>query len=145
VNLWLKRYSMRCEVSERATHSSSPHGPCEPSARVTGRARTYTMDLPKWDSTLPEAASERDQRSPHTFGLTPAPSSHGYDPYTTTQFSTLSYDATNRRSPYHTDFVTQRPPTIRPVPRHVQPSLVSVLRRSPTPDGPTACLMPMKH
>jgi hypothetical protein len=25
----------RCEVSERATHRSSPHGPCEPSARVT--------------------------------------------------------------------------------------------------------------
>ncbi|KAJ7820010.1 hypothetical protein B0H14DRAFT_3472646 [Mycena olivaceomarginata] len=72
--------------SERATHRSSPHGPCEPSARVTGRARTYTTDLPKRDSTLPEAASERDQRSPPPsalsplpFDLTPAPSSPGYD------------------------------------------------------------------
>jgi hypothetical protein len=55
----------RCEVSEHATHRSAPHGPCEPSARVTGQARTYTTDLPKWDSTLPEAASERDHRSPH--------------------------------------------------------------------------------
>jgi hypothetical protein len=85
---------MRCEVSERATHRSSPHGPCEPSTRVTGRARTYTTDLPKWDSTLPEAASERDHRSPHIrivsppFRLAPAPSSHGYDLYATT------YDAT---------------------------------------------------
>ncbi|KAJ7800676.1 hypothetical protein B0H14DRAFT_2615945 [Mycena olivaceomarginata] len=26
----------RCEVSERAMHCSSPHGPCEPSARMTG-------------------------------------------------------------------------------------------------------------
>jgi hypothetical protein len=25
-----------CEVSERAMHRSSPHGPCKPSARVTG-------------------------------------------------------------------------------------------------------------
>jgi hypothetical protein len=25
----------------------------------------YATDLPKWDSTLPEAASERDQHSPH--------------------------------------------------------------------------------
>jgi hypothetical protein len=55
----------RCEVSERAMHHLSPHGPCEPSTRLTGRARTYTTDLPKWDSTLPEAASERDHRSPH--------------------------------------------------------------------------------
>jgi hypothetical protein len=29
------------------------------------RAWTYTMDFPKRVSTLPEAASERDQRSPH--------------------------------------------------------------------------------
>ncbi|KAJ7789798.1 hypothetical protein B0H14DRAFT_3502526 [Mycena olivaceomarginata] len=36
---------LRCEVSERATHRSSPHGPCEPSARVTGRARTHATDL----------------------------------------------------------------------------------------------------
>jgi hypothetical protein len=62
----------RCEVSERATHRSSPHGPCEPSARVTGRARTYATDLPKWDSTLPEAASERDHRSPHIRIVSPA-------------------------------------------------------------------------
>ncbi|KAJ7326167.1 hypothetical protein DFH08DRAFT_710798, partial [Mycena albidolilacea] len=34
------------EVSEHATHRSSPHGPCGPSARVTGRAGTYTTDLP---------------------------------------------------------------------------------------------------
>jgi hypothetical protein len=32
---------------------------------MTERAWTYTTDLPKWDSTLPEAASERDQHSPH--------------------------------------------------------------------------------
>jgi hypothetical protein len=56
---------LRCEVSERATHRSSPHGPCEPSARVTGRAQTYATYLPKQDSTLPEAASEQDQHSPH--------------------------------------------------------------------------------
>jgi hypothetical protein len=55
----------RCEVSERATHHSLPHGPCEPSARATGRARMYATDLPKRDSTLLEAASERDQCSPH--------------------------------------------------------------------------------
>jgi hypothetical protein len=28
--------ALRCEVSECATHCSSPHGPCKPSARVTG-------------------------------------------------------------------------------------------------------------
>jgi hypothetical protein len=32
---WTSRV-LRCEVSERSTHCSSPHGPCEPSARVTG-------------------------------------------------------------------------------------------------------------
>jgi hypothetical protein len=75
-----------CEVSKRATHRLSPHGPCEPSTRLTGRARTYTTDLPKRDSTLPEAASERDQHSPHHlhrlpchFELAPAPSSPGYN------------------------------------------------------------------
>ncbi|KAJ7747883.1 hypothetical protein B0H14DRAFT_3513953 [Mycena olivaceomarginata] len=51
---------------------SSPHSPCEPSARVTGRARTYAMDLPKWDSTLLEAASERDHCSPHIRIVSPA-------------------------------------------------------------------------
>ena len=71
---WLQGHvcSPRCEVSERATHRSSPHGPCEPSARVTGRARTYATDLPKWDSMLPEAASERDHRSPHIHIVSPA-------------------------------------------------------------------------
>ncbi|KAJ7809288.1 hypothetical protein B0H14DRAFT_3481579 [Mycena olivaceomarginata] len=65
--LWVGLFWMwwRCEVSERAMHRSSPHGPFEPSTQVTGRARTYATDLPKRDSTLPEAASERDQRSPH--------------------------------------------------------------------------------
>ncbi|KAJ7301633.1 hypothetical protein DFH08DRAFT_978570 [Mycena albidolilacea] len=62
----------RCEVSEHATHRSSPHGPCEPSARVTGRARTYATDLPEWDFMLPEAASERDHRSPHIRIVSPA-------------------------------------------------------------------------
>jgi hypothetical protein len=64
--------SLRCEVSERATHRSSLPGPCEPSARVTGRAQTYATDLPKRDSTLPEAASKRDQRSPHIRIVSPA-------------------------------------------------------------------------
>jgi hypothetical protein len=86
---------VRCEVSEHATHCSSPHGPCKSSARITGRARTYATDLPKQDSMLPEAASERDQRSPHQLSppsaSSPSPvslairahSSTGYDPYPT--------------------------------------------------------------
>jgi hypothetical protein len=87
------RSCSHCEVSERATHRSSPHGPCEPSARVMGRARTrwiflngilcYRKQLPNETTALPTSAS-----SPLPFRLTSAPSSHGYDPYATT------YDAT---------------------------------------------------
>jgi hypothetical protein len=61
----------------------------------------YRKQLPSETNVLPTSAL-----SPPPFGLTPAPSSHGYDPYTTTHgFSTLSYDATNRRSSYHVDCV----------------------------------------
>jgi hypothetical protein len=80
----LALYLGHCEVSEHATHRSSPHGPCEPSARVTGRARTYATDVPKRDSTLLEAASELDQCSPPSassplpLDLAPPPSSPRY-------------------------------------------------------------------
>jgi hypothetical protein len=110
---------IRCEVSERATHRSSPHGPCKPTAQLTGQAQTYTMDLPKQDSMLPEAASERDQCSPHIHTVSPAIRARSctiatqmrpvpHDP----ELSTPSYDATlrictsnerDRCSPYHTD------------------------------------------
>jgi hypothetical protein len=141
----------RCEVSERAMHRSLPHGPCKPSARVTGRVRTYMTDLPKQDSTLPESASERDQRSPHIRIISPAirartctivtrigPVHH--DPRVLDLRRDLLHP-TNRRSHglrssllgVHQQY--DRSPRVRP-------SLVSVLRRSPTPDGPTTCLMP---
>ncbi|KAJ7683624.1 hypothetical protein B0H14DRAFT_3535079 [Mycena olivaceomarginata] len=75
-------YGRCCEVSERATHCSSPHGPCEPSARmmdvhegssitgfyVTGssfRARPTLSPLSK-NTILP-------------LELAPAPSSAGYN------------------------------------------------------------------
>jgi hypothetical protein len=151
-----------CEVSERATHCSSPHGPCKPSAQVTGRARTYTMDLPKWVSTLPEAASKRDQHSPHHPHHLPRHQSsflHYHHPDTThtprSKLSTPSYDATlcirisNKPGAPHTTwivFVTTRRPTTgydwsHPVVRG-RPSLFSVPGRSLAPDGPTACLTP---
>ncbi|KAJ7790242.1 hypothetical protein B0H14DRAFT_3501917 [Mycena olivaceomarginata] len=55
---------LRCEVSERAMHCSSPHGPCEPSARMTdelGRTRRifhngilrYRKQLPSETNALP--------------------------------------------------------------------------------------------
>jgi hypothetical protein len=56
------------------------------------------------------------------------------------------FPTTQRTGAPHTTWTvfvaTQHPPTIRPVPWRIRPSLVSVLRRSPTPDGPTACLTP---
>jgi hypothetical protein len=71
-SIFMRIPSVRCEVSKHATHRSSPHGTCKPSAQVTGRARTYATDLPKWDSMLPEAASEWDQRSPQICIVSPA-------------------------------------------------------------------------
>ncbi|KAJ7709144.1 hypothetical protein B0H14DRAFT_3525300 [Mycena olivaceomarginata] len=58
------RLILRCEVSERAMHCSSPHGPCEPSARMTdelGRTRRifhngilrYRKQLPSETNALP--------------------------------------------------------------------------------------------
>jgi hypothetical protein len=146
----LSNMTKRCEVSERAMHRLSPHGPCEPSARVMGRARTYATDLPKRDSMLPEAASERDQHSPHHPHHLPrelAPAlimTHG--------FSMLSYNATfgihlQRTSAPHTTrtvFVATRhlPTGYDRSWRMDNLPLVFVPGRSPMPDGPTACLTP---
>jgi hypothetical protein len=95
----------RCEVSEHATHRSSPHGPCEPSARVTGWAQTYATDLPKRDSTLAEAASERDQHSLHHHIISPAIRPRSCTVVTWIQpfphdprLSTPSYNATSPRT-----------------------------------------------
>jgi hypothetical protein len=96
-------------------HRSSPHGPCEPSAGVTGQAWTHAADLPKRDSTLPEAASERDQCSPHHFALSPllfdlapALSSPEYNRSPRSRTLGTFHNATSprtRHSPYHTDCV----------------------------------------
>ncbi|KAJ7733379.1 hypothetical protein B0H14DRAFT_3517389 [Mycena olivaceomarginata] len=133
-------------VSERATHRSSPHGPCEPSARVMGRARTYATDLPKWDSTLPEAASERDHRSPHIRIVSPA--ILGSLLHIVTRIRPVRHDP-RILDTYDMTFCIQRTGALpraalvaaRPTNRSVDDvPLVSVLRRSPHPDGPTACL-----
>jgi hypothetical protein len=49
-------HHMQCEVSEHATHHSSPHGPCRPSSHMMEQAWMYTTDLPNQESMLPEAA-----------------------------------------------------------------------------------------
>jgi hypothetical protein len=150
------RSSPCCEVSEHATHRSSPHGPWEPSARVTGRARTYATDLPKLDSTLPEAASERDQCSPHHLHRLPCYSTsllHYCHPDMTVPhnpgLSTPSYNATSTRTgaPHttRTAFVaTQCPQDMTsPLPWHVdEPSLASIPGCSLAPKELTACLTP---
>jgi hypothetical protein len=153
---------MRCEVSERAMHHSLPHGPCEPSARLTGRAWTYTTDLPKRDSRLPEAASERDQHSPHIRIVSSAIRARSCTIVTRMQpvpqdpgLSTPSYDATLRIrtsnewwSPHTTQivFVTTQCPAIgydrSPPVACGRPPLFSIPRRSLVLDGPTVCLMP---
>jgi hypothetical protein len=132
-------------------HRSSPHGPCEPSARVTGRARTYATDLPKRDSTLPEAASEHDQHSPHIRIVSPAIRARSctivtrirpvhHDPRVLSLQRDLLHP-TNRRSLYRADCIHRYSASAQ-YDRHARPSLVSILGRSPTPDGPTACLTP---
>jgi hypothetical protein len=121
--------SMWCEVSECATHRSSPHSPCEPSARLTGRARTYATDLPKRDSTSPEAASERDQCFPHHPHRLPRHLTsllyHRHQDTTVPHelgLSIPSYNTTSLRtqcSPHHTDCVrhySAYSDRIRPVP-----------------------------
>ncbi|KAJ7301637.1 hypothetical protein DFH08DRAFT_978574 [Mycena albidolilacea] len=85
------------------------------------------QQLPNETTALPTSAS-----SPLPFGLAPAPSSHGYNPYATTYDTTLCIQRTGAPA----DCVPTRPPLTR------IPSLVSVPGRSPTPDGPTACLTP---
>jgi hypothetical protein len=119
----------RCEGSKRVTHCSLPHGPCEPSAQVTGRAQTYVTDLPKRDSTLPEAASERDQCSPHHPHRLPCHSTsllYHHHLETTIphdlELLTPSYNTTSPRtrcSPYHMDCICRYSAStnrIRPVP-----------------------------
>jgi hypothetical protein len=125
----------RCEVSERAAHCSSPHGPCEPSARLTGQVRTYATDHPKRVSTLLEAASERDQRSPHIHIVSPAIRARSCTIVTRMRpipqdpgLSTPSHNVILRirtsrkwRSPYHTDCVCHYSASsnrIQPVPSH---------------------------
>jgi hypothetical protein len=67
-----EKENLRCEVSKRAMHRSSPHGPCEPSARLMGQARTYATDLPKWVSTLPEVALNETYTLPTIRIVSPA-------------------------------------------------------------------------
>jgi hypothetical protein len=127
-----------CEVSEPATHHLSPHGPCKPPARVTGRARTYAMNLPKWDSTLPEAASKRDQCSPHHPHCLPA-------------IRPRSCTLVTRTRPFPTIWDSQCLPTTRhlrePGAPHTQTAFITT-RRSATgynwspAVARTACLTP---
>jgi hypothetical protein len=63
---------------------------------------------------------------PRHFGLAPAPSSHGYDPYTkiwdprrlpTTRLSAYPHPAAERQPPYHANRVRHYSDRIQPVPR----------------------------
>jgi hypothetical protein len=126
-------------------HRSSPHGPCEPSARLTGRAQTYVTDLPKRDSMLPEAASERDQHSPHIRVISPTIRACSctivtwMQPYPKDpELSTPSYDATlpipHGLCLWCTAIGYDQSPPVA----HGRPPLLSIPGRSLAPDGPTA-------
>jgi hypothetical protein len=117
----------RCEVSKRAMHRSSPHGPCELSARVTGRARTYAMDLPKRDSTVPEAASERDQHSPHHPHRLPRHSTLLL--YYRHLDTTIPHDP-GLSTPSHKHDISNNP--VLPIPRRLCSSLLSIHQQDMT-------------
>jgi hypothetical protein len=114
----------------------------------------HATDLPKRDSTLPEAASERiglptSALSPLPFWARSCSIVTRIRPVHHDPRVLDAYDATfciqRTGAPYttRTAFIATRPPpAIRLVSRRIRPSLISVLGRSPTPDGPTACLTP---
>jgi hypothetical protein len=103
----------------------------------------YRKQLPNEITALPTSAS-----SPPPFWARSCTSSHGYDPYTTTH-ELDAYDVTfciRRTGTPRTARCAHvhRQDTTGP-PARGRRSLVSVLGRSPTPDGPTACLMPTRR
>ncbi|KAJ7810763.1 hypothetical protein B0H14DRAFT_3480298 [Mycena olivaceomarginata] len=67
---------MRCEVSERATHRLSPHGPCEPSARLPSETNVLPTICIVFPAIRPLLLYHRhlDTTIPHDQGLsTPSP------------------------------------------------------------------------